>query len=34
MPPIGFKPYNIEQRTMPNGDSTALLYMRPDARNW
>jgi ribosomal protein S18 acetylase RimI-like enzyme len=31
---LGFKPYDIERRTMPNGDSAALLHMRLDARSW
>jgi hypothetical protein len=31
---LGFKPYQLEQRTMPNGDSTALLHMRLYARSW
>jgi ribosomal protein S18 acetylase RimI-like enzyme len=31
---LGFKPYDIERRTMPNGDSVALLHMRLDARSW
>ncbi|MES9811543.1 MAG: GNAT family N-acetyltransferase [Candidatus Thiodiazotropha sp.] len=31
---LGFMPYDIERRTMPNGDSAALLHMRLDARSW
>jgi ribosomal protein S18 acetylase RimI-like enzyme len=31
---LGFKPYDLERRTMPNGDSAALLHMRLDARSW
>ncbi|MBT3046744.1 MAG: GNAT family N-acetyltransferase [gamma proteobacterium symbiont of Ctena orbiculata] len=31
---LGFKPYDIERRTPPNGDSAALLHMRLDARSW
>jgi ribosomal protein S18 acetylase RimI-like enzyme len=31
---LGFKPYHLEQRTMRNGDCTALLYMRLDSRSW
>jgi ribosomal protein S18 acetylase RimI-like enzyme len=31
---LGFKPYDIELRKMPNGDSAALLHMRLDARSW
>ncbi|MES9824137.1 MAG: GNAT family N-acetyltransferase [Candidatus Thiodiazotropha endolucinida] len=31
---LGFKPYDIERRSMPNGDNAALLHMRLDARSW
>ncbi|MEW8657546.1 MAG: GNAT family N-acetyltransferase [Candidatus Thiodiazotropha endolucinida] len=31
---LGFMPYDIEQRTTPNGDSVALLHMRLDTRSW
>ncbi|MET0108755.1 MAG: GNAT family N-acetyltransferase [Candidatus Thiodiazotropha sp.] len=31
---LGFKPYDIERRKTPNGDSAALLHMRLDARSW
>lgn len=31
---LGFMPFDIERRTMPNGDSAALLHMRLDARSW
>ncbi|MBV2108340.1 MAG: GNAT family N-acetyltransferase [Candidatus Thiodiazotropha sp. (ex Ctena orbiculata)] len=31
---LGFKPFDMEQRTAPNGDNTALLHMRLDARSW
>ncbi|MEW8506578.1 MAG: GNAT family N-acetyltransferase [Candidatus Thiodiazotropha sp.] len=31
---LGFKPYKIERRTMPGGDSAALIHMRLDARSW
>jgi ribosomal protein S18 acetylase RimI-like enzyme len=31
---LGFKPYDLEKRTMPNGDSAALLHMQLDVRSW
>lgn len=31
---LGFKPYDIERRTLPSGDSAALLHMRLDTRSW
>jgi ribosomal protein S18 acetylase RimI-like enzyme len=30
---LGFKPFDIEKRTMPNGSSTALLHMHLDAQS-
>ncbi|PVV21271.1 MAG: hypothetical protein B6D79_13975 [gamma proteobacterium symbiont of Ctena orbiculata] len=30
---LGFKPCEIEQRSMPNGDRVALIHMRLDARS-
>ncbi|MES9991801.1 MAG: GNAT family N-acetyltransferase [Candidatus Thiodiazotropha sp.] len=31
---LGFRPYEIELHTMPNGDNAALIHMRLDSRNW
>jgi ribosomal protein S18 acetylase RimI-like enzyme len=31
---LGFKPFEIEQRRMSNGATTALIHMRLNMRNW
>ncbi|MCU7803430.1 MAG: GNAT family N-acetyltransferase [Candidatus Thiodiazotropha sp. (ex Lucinoma borealis)] len=31
---LGFKPYDIEQRSMPNGNVTGLIHMRLNRKTW
>ncbi|MCU7917649.1 MAG: GNAT family N-acetyltransferase [Candidatus Thiodiazotropha sp. (ex Epidulcina cf. delphinae)] len=31
---LGFKPYDLERRRMPNGDFSALIHMRLYRRTW